>query len=37
MLGAEHLFADRQRALDERPRRRKVALVLQQASKVGEA
>jgi hypothetical protein len=30
MLGAEHLLADRQRALEERPRRRQLVLVLQQ-------
>jgi hypothetical protein len=32
MLGAEHLLVDRQRALEERPRARKVARVLQQES-----
>ena len=37
MLGAEHLLADRQRALEERPRRRKVALVLKQDGEVVEA
>ena len=37
MLGAEHLLADRQRALEERPRRREVALVLQQQGEVVEA
>ena len=37
MLGAERLFAYRQRALVERPRRRKVALVLEQDGEVVEA
>ena len=37
MLGAEHLLVDRQRALEERPRRRKVALVLKQDGEVVEA
>ena len=37
MLGAERLLVDRQRALVERPRRRQVALVLQQGGEVVEA
>ena len=37
MLGAKHFLADRQRALMERPRRREVALGLQQAGEVVEA
>jgi hypothetical protein len=37
MLGAEHLLADRQRALIERPRLRKIALDLKQAGKTVEA
>ena len=37
MLGAERLLADRQRALEERPRPRKVALGLKQAGEVAEA
>ena len=37
MLRAERLFADRQRALVERPCPRKVALVLKQAAEVVEA
>ena len=37
MLGTEHLFADRQRALEERPRPRKVALGLEQEGEVVEA
>ena len=37
MLGAERLFADRQRALEERPRPRKVALGLEQDGEVVEA
>ena len=37
MLGAERLLADRQRALVERPRAGKVALVLKQAGEVVEA
>ena len=37
MLGAERLFAYRQRALEERPRPRKVALVLEQDGEVVEA
>ena len=37
MLGAEHLFAYRQRALEERPRPRKVALSLEQDGEVVEA
>ena len=37
MLGTEHLLVDRQRALEERPRPRKVALGLQQAGEVVEA
>ena len=32
MLGAEHLLIDRQRALEQGPRRRKLALGLQQDS-----
>src|SRR5580658_3114560 len=37
MFGAEHLLADRQRALVERPRARKVALVLEQEGEIVEA
>ena len=37
MIGAERLFPDRQRALEERSRSRKVALGLKQAGKVVEA
>ena len=37
MLGAERLLVDRQRALVEGPRRRQVALVLQQHGEVVEA
>jgi hypothetical protein len=37
MLGAEHLLGDRQRALEERPRPRKVALVRKQQGEVVEA
>ena len=37
MLGAERLLADRQGALEERPRRREVALVLKQDGEVVEA
>ena len=37
MLGAERLFAYRQRALEERPRPRKVALVPEQDGEVVEA
>ena len=37
MLGAERLLADRQRALVERPRHRKLALGLKQAGEVAEA
>ena len=37
MLGAEQLLADRQRALEERSRPHKVALVLKQAGEVVEA
>jgi hypothetical protein len=37
MLGAERLLADRQRALVERPRRRKIVLRLKQAGEVVEA
>src|SRR5829696_7895743 len=37
MLGAERLLVDRQRALEERPRRRQVALSLQQEGEVVEA
>jgi hypothetical protein len=37
MVGAERLLADRQRALEERPRRRQIALRLQQHGKVVEA
>jgi len=37
MLGAERLFIYRQRALEERPRSRKVALVPEQEGEVVEA
>jgi hypothetical protein len=37
MLGAEHLLADRQRALVERPAGGEVALGLEQAGEVGKA
>jgi hypothetical protein len=37
MLGAEHLLADRQRAVEERPRPRKVVLVPKQDGEVVEA
>ena len=37
MLGAERLFVYRQRALEERPRARKVALGLEQVGEVVEA
>jgi hypothetical protein len=37
MLGAERLLADRQRALEERPRPHKVALGLEQEGEAGEA
>jgi hypothetical protein len=37
MVGAERLLADRQRPLEERPRRRKIALRLQQGGEVVEA
>ena len=37
MVGAERLLADRQRALEERPRAGEVALGLKQAGEVVEA
>jgi hypothetical protein len=37
MVGAECLLVDRQRALVERPRRRNIALRLQQEGEVDEA
>jgi hypothetical protein len=37
MLGAERLLADRQRVLEERPRSRKIALVVKQVGEVVES
>jgi hypothetical protein len=37
MTGAEYLVFDHQRALEERPRRRKLALIPQEISEIDEA